>query len=95
MTTHTFKMHLYQIKFEYMTEPQWYLADSEGLGKESPDWIYIGPREIELDVPGFADMRDHQIKKLREEEKKARADFQERITQIQARINNLLALEMA
>jgi hypothetical protein len=93
--THTFKLHLYQVHFDFMEAPAWHIADSKGLGKDDPEWLYIGPRDVTVEVPGFQDMREHQIAALKEQERKLRADFQNRITEIQTRINNLLAVEMA
>jgi hypothetical protein len=93
--THTFKFHLYQIQLEYMDSPAWHLSTSDGLGKGDPNWLYIGPRDVTVEVPGFQDMREHQIAALKEQERQLRADFQKRITEIQTRINNLQALEMA
>ena len=92
---HTFKFHLYQTNFTFADGPGWHLSPSDGLGKNDPEWFYIGPRDVTVEVPEFQDVRQHQIAALKEQERELRAEFQKRVTEIQTRINNLLALEMA
>lgn len=48
---------------------------------------------LTFDMPEGWDPRAQQIDALRKEEEKARAAYQARVTEIQAQINNLLALE--
>ena len=98
MSTHKFTMHLYQVQFDFEDKPHFALNSSDGLAKHNKGadvWIYLGPRQIEVEVPDFQDVREHQIKGLREEERQLRADFQKRVTEINARIQSLLALEMS
>ena len=54
---------------------------------------YVGPREVEIDLPENYDPRAQQIAALEEKKQKVMADFQNTITEINARISNLQALE--
>ena len=55
--------------------------------------IYIGSQEVEIDVPDNYDPRPAQIAALQELHKKAAADYQSKVTEIQRRISELQALE--
>jgi hypothetical protein len=54
---------------------------------------YIGPREVEVDVPEDYDPRAQQIAALEKKKQEIMADFQKTVTEINARISNLQALE--
>ena len=54
---------------------------------------YIGPRDVEVDVPEDYDPRAQQIAALEKHKQKVMADFQNTVTRINARISNLQALE--
>jgi hypothetical protein len=96
MAKHTFTRHLFQVKYDFRDEPHWVLVDSSDYGKGDPEWLYVGKREVEVDVPDeFLDMRASQLAGLRAQEQKLRAEFAKNITEIQARIQSLLALEMS
>jgi hypothetical protein len=62
------------------------LSDSDGR-------TYVGPREVEVDVPEDYDPRAQQIAALEKQKQKVMADYQNTVTQINARISNLQALE--
>lgn len=91
---HTFEMHLYQRQYDFDDAPSWVLSDHDFLAAEGR--MYVGPVAVTAEVPdSFLDMREHQIKELREQEENVRAEFTKTLTEIQARIQSLLALEMA
>jgi hypothetical protein len=62
------------------------IEDSECL-------TYVGPQEIEVDVPDHFDPRPAQIAVLEAQKQKVMADFQKSVTDINRRISELSALE--
>lgn len=64
----------------------------EGL---NAPYVQLCPHTITFDLPEGWDPRAQRIDALRKEEKKLRADFHVRVTEIQAQINKLQALEMS
>jgi hypothetical protein len=56
---------------------------------------YVGPQEIEVDVPDHFDPRPAQIAALEAQRQKVMADFRKSITDINRRISELSALEQA
>ena len=63
--------------------------------EESTHLTYVGPQEIEVDVPESYDPRPAQIAVLEKEKQKVMADFQKSVTDINRRISELSALEQA
>lgn len=93
MALKTFTRHLYQCKYDFQDTPEWKLMDRK-FSEPDTDWMYIGPREVEVEVPDeFLDMRGYQVEQLRKKEQDVRAEFSKRITEIQAQIQSLLAIE--
>lgn len=95
MALKTFTMHLYaRESLDFLGEKGevvYKLAawpDMEGMG------AYIGPVEVQAEVPDFFDVRTARIKAKEQELNRVRAEFQARITQIQREINELQAIEM-
>lgn len=58
-------------------------------------YVKVAPATVTFEMPDGWDPRAQQIEALRKEEEKVRAAFTARITEIQAQINNLQALEMS
>ena len=54
---------------------------------------YVGPQEIEIDVPDDYDPRAQKIAALEKHKKKVMADYQKSVTEINDRISKLQALE--
>jgi hypothetical protein len=54
---------------------------------------YVGPQEIEIEVPDDYDPRAQQIAALMEQKQKVMADYQKTVTEINDRINKLQAIE--
>jgi hypothetical protein len=54
---------------------------------------YVGQQEIEIEVPEGYDPRAQKIAALEAQKKKVMADFQKTLTDINARISNLQAIE--
>jgi hypothetical protein len=87
----TITVHLHYRKYEFDDAGSFelfsfVLADTDGR-------TYIGPREVEVDVPEDYDPRAQQIAALEKHKQKVMADFQKTVTEINARISNLQALE--
>jgi len=60
---------------------------------DSDHLTYVGPQEIEIEVPDNYDPRAQQIAALEERKRKVMADYQKMVTEINERISNLQALE--
>ena len=87
----TITVHLHYKKYDFDEKGtfelfSFVLADSDGR-------TYIGPREVEVDVPEDYDPRAQQIAALEKHKQKVMADFQKTVTEINSRISNLQALE--
>jgi hypothetical protein len=54
---------------------------------------YVGEQEVEVEVPDNYDPRPGQIAALEKQRTKVMADYQKMVTEINARISNLQALE--
>ena len=56
---------------------------------------YVGEQEIEIDVPDDYDPRAQKITALEKHKQKVMADYQKTVTEINARISKLQAIECA
>ena len=56
---------------------------------------YVGPQEIEIEIPEDYDPRAQQVAALEALKQKVMADYQKSVTEINDRISKLLALEAA
>jgi hypothetical protein len=54
---------------------------------------YVGGQEIEIDVPDNYDPRAQKIEALEKHKQKVMADYQKTVTEINARISKLQAIE--
>ena len=55
-------------------------------------WIMLGHVDVEFEVPDF-DMRTHRAKAIQAEMGTVRAEFGRRLTELQAALNECLAIE--
>ena len=60
---------------------------------DTQDRTYVGPQEIEIEVPDNYDPRAQQIAALETLKQKVMADYQKSVTEINDRISKLMALE--
>jgi hypothetical protein len=60
---------------------------------DSDHRAYVGSQEIEIEVPDNYDPRAQQIAALEKQKQKVMADYQNTVTEINARISQLSALE--
>ena len=58
------------------------------------EYIFLGCKDVEFEIPDDFDPRPLQIKALKEKQNKAAADFHAMNTEIMRQINELQALEM-
>lgn len=86
----TLTMHLHYLKYQWEEKGKYQLFTCQ---IENEDRVYIGPREIEVDVPEDYDPRAQQIAFLQQRKKEVMAELQSTITEIDGRISNLQALE--
>lgn len=57
------------------------------------DYVYVGEQEVAVDIPDGFDIRSGLLENLEAEKKKAAAEYQKRVTEINAQIQSLLAIE--
>jgi hypothetical protein len=86
-------IHIHFVKYSYETQGR-FEAMSYQI-KDDTNYSYVGPQEIEVDVPDHFDYRPAQIAALEAKKQKVMADFQKCITDINRRISELSALEQA
>ncbi len=60
---------------------------------DDEDRTYIGPQEIEIDVPDNYDPRAQKIAALEKHKQKVMADYQKTVNEINDRISKLQAIE--
>ncbi len=61
---------------------------------DTQDRTYVGPQEIEIEVPDEYDPRAQQVAALEKQKQKIIADYQKSVMDINHRISKLLALEL-
>lgn len=59
----------------------------------SPEYVCLGAQEFTVDIPDDFDVRQGIVANLEEEKRKATADYQKRLTELNAQIQSLLAIE--
>jgi hypothetical protein len=87
----TITAHLHYRKYDFDEKGTFELF-AVSLG-DSDGRTYIGLREVDVDVPDNFDPRPQQIAALEKHKQKVMADFQKTVTEINARISNLQAIE--
>jgi hypothetical protein len=84
-------IHIHFVKYSWEAQGR-FEAMSYQI-KDDTNYAYVGPQEIEVDVPDHFDPRPAQIAVLEAEKQKVMAEFQKSITIINERISKLQALE--
>jgi hypothetical protein len=84
-------IHIYFVKYSWETAGE-FIALTYQV-KDDVIYSYVGPQEIEIEVPEHFDPRPAQIAVLEAQKKKVMADFQKSVTDINRRISELNALE--
>jgi len=87
----TLTMHLHYTKYHWDDEGNFELYPCQFDDNE--DRSYVGERQVEIEVPDNYDPRAQKIAALEKKKQQVMADFQNTITEINAKISNLQALE--
>lgn len=79
----------------WMKEPEFMFReyDASAYPSEHEAKVLVGRHTVEFDVPDAFDMRPGIVANLEKEKEKLKAAFQARITEINAQIQSLLAIE--
>jgi len=87
----TLTMHLYYTKYQWDDEGNFELYPFQFDDNEHRS--YVGERQVEIEVPDNYDPRAQQIAALEKKKQQVMADYQKTVTEINACISNLQALE--
>ena len=90
---HTIKGYITYSKDPYATEPEISFYTFNPNPEHWPDLVVVAEHSIEVEVPDNFDPRHGLITNLKEQEKKAMAEFQAKVTAIHKRISELQAIE--
>ena len=85
--------HIYYQKYSWEEKGEFRVASCKLDDYEYR--TYVGSQEIEIDIPDNYDPRAQQVAALEKQKQKVMADYQKSVTEINERINKLLALEAA
>jgi hypothetical protein len=84
-------IHVHFVKYSW--EAQGHFEAMSYQIKDDTNYAYVGPQEIEVDVPDHFDPRPAQIATLVAQKQQLMADQEKAITIINERISKLQALE--
>ena len=84
-------IHVHFVKYSWETEG--HFETMSYPIKDDTNYSYVGPQEIEVDVPDHFDPRPTQIAVLEAKKQQLMADQEKAITIINERISKLQALE--
>lgn len=78
----------------YIEGPEYSFWESGDLHKSEHfrDYALVGPHEIIAEIPDSFDPRQQLAENLRAEKRRLQAEFNKRVTEINAQIQNLLAI---
>ena len=85
--------HVHYQKYAWQEKGEYRLASFKL--DDSAERTYVSEQEIEIDIPEDYDPRAQQIAALEALKQKVMADYHKSVTEINDRINKLLALEAA
>jgi hypothetical protein len=86
-------VHIHHIQWSWETAGEFQVFSCKL--EDSEHRTYVGPQEIEIDVPDDYDPRAQKIAALEKHKQKVMADYQKTVTEINARISKLQAIECA
>ena len=95
MSKHSITGFVYRVQYDFQARDEFQVCwhNSAQMGENSPDWVLVGPHDFEVELPDDFDPRPAKLAALREQELQIRAEFAKNITDLQAQINKLLAIE--
>lgn len=85
----TIKGFIYAQKEAWHTKPEFTFFDFENCN----NWVKVMPHEFTVEIPDDFDIREGLVANLEREKQKVTADFHKRVTEINAEIQSLLAIE--
>jgi hypothetical protein len=88
----TVKSFLHWHKYDWEEKSSFQLWRSD-MSRDGPDYVCLGEREFEVDVPDDFDPRPHQVAALREAKQRVLAEAQAKANNIEDQIQRLLCLE--
>ena len=83
--------HIHHLKYSWEDEGRFEVFSFKFDDDDSR--TYVGEQEVEVEVPDNYDPRAQQIAALEKQKQKVMADYQNMVTEINARISNLQAIE--
>jgi hypothetical protein len=83
--------HIHFTKYSWDTEGRFEVHSYEI--KDDANHTYVGPQEIEVEVPDHFDPRAKQVAALEAKKQQLMADFQKAVTVLNKRISELSAIE--
>lgn len=86
----TIKGAIYAVKYDWSDRIFHMFKDYEPTSNE---YVKVCDHEFMVEIPDDFDMRPGLVANLEEEKRKLQADFQARVTAINAQIQSLLAIE--
>lgn len=88
----TIKVFLHWHKYDWEEKPSYQLWRCD-ISDQGPEYVCLGEREVEVEVPDEFDPRPHQIASLRAAKSKVLAEAQVKANNIEEQIQRLLCLE--
>ena len=85
--------HIHYQKYAWQEKGEYRLASFKL--DDSAERTYVSEQEIEIDIPEDYDPRAQQVAALEALKQKVMADYHKSVTEINDRINKILALEAA
>lgn len=79
-------------KYEWDSEPQYAIWRCD-MSDNGPEYVCIGEREFETEIPDDFDPRPSQISALRKAKQEILADAQLKVNNIEEQIQSLLCIE--
>jgi hypothetical protein len=89
----TIKGYIVQINYPWEKSPKYRLSSSGNVEYLSEYEALVMEHIFDVEVPDNFDPRPGQIAALKAQREKAQADFSKRVMEIDAKINELLAIE--
>jgi hypothetical protein len=83
-------VHIYYQKYKWEDKGNYHVYSFQV--DDTDECTYVGPQEIEIEVPDNYDPRPQQIAALEAEKKRVMAEYQKTVTEITERINKLQAI---
>lgn len=76
----------------YVKETKFYLFPYD-MSDAVTSYVHVDEQEVTVDIPDGFDIRSGLLENLEAEKKKAAAEYQKRVTELNAQIQSLMAIE--